>query len=79
MMGFFSKVFEGFLNVFAVILLIAGAIVGGVVAGFIGVIIGILATIVFEINFFGAITQIFTIRNLLEKQNNILQDLVNKA
>lgn len=99
MMGFFSKVFEGFLNVFAVILLIAGAIVGGVAAGFIGVIIGILATFVFEIIFFGVIAQIFTIRNLLEmqanntdeeqrnyaikdlleKQNNILQDLVNKA
>ena len=99
MMGFFSKVFEGFLNVFAVILLIAGAIVGGLAAKFFGVIIGILATFVFEIIFFGVIAQIFTIRNLLEmqssntdedqrnsvikelleKQNNILQEMANKA
>lgn len=99
MMSFFSKVFEGFLNVFAVILLIAGAIAGGVVGKFPGVIIGILATFVFEIVFFGVIAQIFTIRNLLEmqssntdedqrnstikelleKQNDILQEIVNKA
>lgn len=99
MMGFFSKIFEGFLNFFAIIILIAGAIAGGLAAKFIGVIVGILAAFVFEIIFFGVLSQIITIRNflemqasntdedqrnaaikeLLEKQNNILQEIANKA
>ena len=107
MMDFFSKAFEKFLNVLAVISLIGGTIFGGFIGsgsrspGFIvlGVIIGFLATFVFEIIFFGIISQIITIKNileqvsidtdeqerhfvikeLLEKQNNILQEMVNKA
>lgn len=107
MMGFFSDVFEKFLNVLAVIGLIGGTICGGIIgAGLhspgvlvLGVIIGFLATFVFEIIFFGIISQIITIKNileqvaidtdeqerhfvikeLLEKQNNILQEMVNKA
>lgn len=80
MMEFFSNVFEKVLNLFAIILLIAGAIVGGVIANsfrassFLGVLIGIAATFVFEIIFFGVIAQIITIKNLLEKQSGSADD-----
>lgn len=104
MMDFFADIFEKYLNVFAVIGLIAGAIVGGFKGFlldhvFLGVILGFLATFVSEIVFLGFISQIiiirkvldevsidtdeqqrhFVIKELLEKQNNILQEMVNKA
>lgn len=104
MMDFFSDIFEKFLNVLAVIGLIGGTICGGIIGYpldhvFLGLILGFLATFVSEIVFFGFISQIITIKNvleevsidtdeqqrhfvikeLLEKQNNILQEIVNKA
>lgn len=85
MLGFFSKIFEGFINVLAIILLIVGAIFGAAIIGgsegsvLLGIVVGVLVTFVYEIIFFGVIAQIISMKNLLEKQNTILQDMANKA
>ncbi|MCM1322422.1 MAG: hypothetical protein NC041_08720 [Bacteroides sp.] len=84
MMQLFSDIFEKFLDVISVLILIAGAIVGGIIGNsfdhlMMGVIIGLLAVFISEVFIFGSLAQIIAIKTLLEEQSKMLKKIADNA